>query len=104
MEPALHFAIAFALAALMWRRLSSALLAGALTLLPDLDLLLGSHRSASHSLLLALLPLAISLAIRRPSAKHPLQVLSLALAAHVLLDFATGFAPVLWPLSLGGSA
>lgn len=100
MEPLLHFAIPFALAALFRPKLKWVLIVGVIALLPDLDVLSFMHRSISHTLLPALLLLPPSLLLRkRAHIKLILPAISLGWGSHVLLDALGGYTPLLWPLS-----
>jgi len=97
MEPILHFAIAFALAALLRLKLKWALTLGLVSILPDLDVLFFMHRSVSHSILPPLSLLLLSLIISR--LKVPLSAISLGWASHSFLDLIDDYTPVLFPLS-----
>jgi len=100
MEPILHFAIAFAVAALMRLRLKWALALGLVGILPDFDVLFFMHRSVSHSMLPPLLLLVASpLVWRSPRVKASLVAVSLIWASHGFLDFIEGDTPILFPLS-----
>lgn len=78
----------------------AALILAAVAIAPDLDLLVGTHRGASHSIGAALIAglaagslwsaLAPSLGLRRPSRRDTLRVAlsaTIAWASHVLLDW-----------------
>jgi len=100
MEPLLHFAIAFAAAALLRLRLKWALALGLVGILPDLDVLFFMHRSVSHSMLPPLLLLLASpLLWRSPRVKALLLPVSLVWVSHGFLDFIEGYTPILFPLS-----
>jgi len=100
MEPLLHFAIAFALAAVLRFRLKWALALGLVGILPDLDVLFFMHRSVSHSMLPPLLLLlATPLLSKSSRIKVPLLAVFLTWASHGFLDFIEGYTPILFPLS-----
>jgi len=100
MEPLLHFAIAFALAALLRLRLKWALTLGLVGILPDVDVLLFMHRSVSHSILPPLLLLlSLPLLWRSLRVKALLSAVSLGWASHSFLDFIDNYTPILFPLS-----
>ncbi|MEM3437410.1 MAG: metal-dependent hydrolase [Nitrososphaerales archaeon] len=99
MEPVIHFAIPFAIATLLGLRLKYAFLVGLISLLPDFDVLFFIHRSVSHSLLIPLALLFISLLWKKSRLQLPLQLSSFGLSSHVILDFINGYTPILWPVS-----
>lgn len=100
MEPLLHFAIPFTLAAILGLTLRWAFLAGFIAVLPDMDVLFYAHRSISHTLVIPIILLIASLPLQnRPKLRFPLQLTGLSLASHVILDFFHGYTPVLWPIS-----
>jgi len=99
MEPLLHFAIAFALAALLRLKLKWALTLGLVGILPDLDLLLFMHRSVSHSILPPLLLLALPFLWTSSRVRPLLLTVSLGWASHSFLDFTDDYTPILFPIS-----
>jgi len=100
MEPLLHFAIAFTLAAVLRFRLKWALALGLVGILPDLDVLFFMHRSVSHSMLPPLfLLLAIPLIWKSSRIKMPLLAVFLTWISHGFLDFIESHTPILFPLS-----
>jgi len=99
MEPLLHFAIVFTLAAVMRLRLKWALALGLVGILPDFDVLFFMHRSVSHSMLPPLLLLLASPLLWSSRIKTPLLAVSLSWASHGFLDFIDDYTPILFPLS-----
>lgn len=99
MEPVIHFAIPFAIVSLLGLRLKWAFLAGLVGILPDFDILFLMHRSISHSVLPALALLLIPLIWKNSRLQLPLQLSSLGLSSHVILDLIDGYTPILWPVS-----
>jgi len=100
MDPSLHFAIPFAVVLLLGFRLRWALVAGLMGAAPDLDILLFTHRSVTHSVLPAAVLMAVSaLAIRKPRLSSPIALSAASWGSHSLLDFSEGYVPLLWPLS-----
>ena len=99
-EPLLHFSIAFALSApiLGIRR---ALIVGLISLLPDLDVLFHVHRSMSHSIVLLSIIVAASILISYKIGRGAkfATVSGLGLLSHPLLDLFQSPTPVLYPLS-----
>lgn len=69
--------------------------------IPDLDIFLGLHRAAFHSLI-TLLPVCTVLVITahywRPTFFEPALFVSFCLLSHTLFDFLGGFVAILWPL------
>ena len=99
-ELALHFAVPFALTApkLGLRR---ALLVSFIALLPDLDALLGFHRSMSHSLvILSAVGIPVLLAVYRFKREHfGLALVGLlALLSHPVMDGFQTYTPLLYPI------
>ena len=95
-----HFALPFALAA-PFLGLKRAFLIGLIALLPDLDVLVHVHRSATHSIILLLafaLPPATLLAYKMPKLKADCLAAVLSLISHPLLDMFQGYTPALYPL------
>jgi hypothetical protein len=97
MEPLLHFAIPFAIASLLGLRLKWSFLVGLMGLLPDFDVLFLMHRSVSHSLLIPLILIFISLIWKK--FRLQLQLSSFGLGSHAILDLIDGYTPILWPIS-----
>jgi dolichol-phosphate mannosyltransferase len=95
-----HFALPFALTA-PFLGLKRAFLIGLIALLPDLDVLVHVHRSATHSIVLLLtfaLPLAVLLAYKAPKLKAECLATVLSLISHPLLDMFQTYTPALYPL------
>jgi len=95
-----HFALPFALTAPLFG-LKRAFLIGLIALLPDLDVLVRVHRSATHSIILLLafaLPFVVLLAYRVPRLKALCSAVVLSLISHPLLDMFQTYTPVLYPL------
>lgn len=70
-------------------------------MLPDLDVLVHVHRSATHSIILLLafaLPLAILLSYKAPGLKAECSAAVLSLVSHPILDTFQTYTPVLYPL------
>jgi hypothetical protein len=69
--------------------------------LPDLDIFLGLHRAAFHSLL-TLLPICIALVITvrhwYPHLYEPALFASFCLLSHTLFDLLGGYVALFWPL------
>jgi membrane-bound metal-dependent hydrolase YbcI (DUF457 family) len=82
--------------------LTNAFVFGCAAVVPDLDILFGSHRTVTHSIAAALLTFAISLAIYGQRHTAFAAALAAAVASHVLLDSFTGD-PIglmlFWPVS-----
>jgi len=101
MEPIMHFALIFAVAALLGFRLRWALIAGLAGATPDLDFLFSVHPSITHSLLPPLLLAGLSvIVLRKTEIGSRLLLVALSFGSHALLDFSHGnYVPILWPLS-----
>ncbi len=99
MEPILHFAIPFAIIAILGFKLRWAFLGGVFGILPDFDVFALVHRSGTHSILIPLAILIIPIFIKNSKIRIPLLALSIGLLSHVLFDFATWYTPILWPIS-----
>jgi len=100
-ELLLHFAIPFA-AFSYFRRPRKAFVASFIALLPDVDaLLVGVHRSASHSFVVVLALCGITLLLIRVVRPRLLGLgllATLGLSSHLLLDLFTTYTPIFWPL------
>jgi len=100
-ELLLHFAIPFA-AFSYFRRPRKAFVASFIALLPDADaLLVGVHRSASHSFVVVLALCGITLLLIRVVRPRLLGLgllATLGLSSHLLLDLFTTYTPTFWPL------
>jgi len=76
--------------------------ASLIALLPDIDaLLIGVHRSMSHSLVLVLAVCGIALLLIRALKPRLLRLgllATLGLLSHLLLDLFTTYTPIFWPL------
>lgn len=104
-EPLLHFAVPYAslrAVGLDWRK---AVVASAIALTPDLDVLFHVHRSLSHSVVvlalagLALMALTLLIPVDKRSAARSVILLGvLGVVTHLLLDFFGAYTPILWPL------
>jgi len=100
MEPLLHLAIPASLMLLRGGRLRWVFLAGLGGTLPDFDVFFMVHRSVSHSLSIAVIPLISGVMLRRRAyAYAALSAIALGWISHVMLDFISGLTPVIWPLS-----
>lgn len=97
-HPALHFAIPFSVALACRVSYKKSFLFGFIAVLPDFDIIFGVHRSATHSILVLLLALAIALYFKSMRSKGNFGLTSLALLSHPILDLFDGFTPILWPL------
>lgn len=97
-HPALHFAIPFSVALACRVSYKKSFLFGFIAVLPDIDIIFGVHRSATHSILVLLLALAIALYFKFMRSKGNFGLTSLALLTHPILDLFDGFTPILWPL------
>ena len=77
-------------------------MASLIALLPDLDaLLIGVHRSTSHSLVVVLAVCGIALLLIRALRSRLLRLgllVTLGLLSHLLLDLFTTYTPIFWPL------
>jgi len=100
-ELLLHFVTPFA-AFSYFRRPREAFLASLIALLPDVDaLLIGVHRSTSHSLVVVLALCGIVLLLIRVVRPRLLRLgllATLGLLSHLLLDLFTTYTPIFWPL------
>jgi len=99
MEPLLHFAIPFAIATVLGLSLRWSFIAGAIAVLPDLDVLLHAHRSVSHSLIIPLSLLLVSIPLWSTSLRFPVQLTAVSWTSHLLLDLVQGYTPILWPVT-----
>ncbi|MEM1542506.1 MAG: metal-dependent hydrolase [Candidatus Bathyarchaeia archaeon] len=100
-EPALHFAVIFALSAPRLR-VGEAILLSLFALLPDLDITLYIHRSMSHSIIvlgaLCLPTLLTAYILKRKYFK--LGLLSfLAILSHPIMDCFQTYTPILYPIT-----
>jgi len=100
-ELLLHFAIPFA-AFSYFRRPREAFVASLIALFPDIDaLLIGVHRSMSHSLVVVLAVCGVAFLMIRVLSPKLLGLgllATLGLLSHLLLDLFTTHTPVFWPL------
>lgn len=100
-EPALHFAVIFALSA---PRLGvgKAVLFSLFALLPDLDIILYIHRSMSHSIIvlsaLCLPALLITYTLKRKYFRLGL-LCFLAILSHLIMDCFQTHTPILYPIT-----
>lgn len=97
-HPALHFVIPFSVALACRVSYKKSFLFGFIAVLPDIDIIFGVHRSATHSILVLLLALAIALYFKFTRSKGNFGLASLALLSHPILDLFDGFTPIFWPL------
>lgn len=99
-ELLLHFAVPFA-AFSYFRRPREAFIASLVALLPDIDALIGVHRSWTHSILVLLAACGAMLLLLKALKPKLLRLgllAALGLMSHLLLDLFTGYTPILWPL------
>ncbi|MBS7644127.1 metal-dependent hydrolase [Candidatus Bathyarchaeota archaeon] len=99
-ELLLHFAVPFAVFS-YFRRPKEAFLLSLVALLPDLDVLIGIHRSWTHSVIVVLAFCGVALLlvrVLRPKLLGLGFLAVLALISHLLLDLFTTYTPLLWPL------
>mgnify|MGYP001626208162 FL=1 len=98
-EPLLHFSISFALTApiLGVRR---AVIVSLIALLPDLDVLVHVHRSATHSIILlsAVILIAVIASYKLGKDFKTVIASSLSLLSHPILDLFQTHTPILYPL------
>lgn len=95
-----HFSIAFAITA-PFLGIKKAILAGIIALLPDLDALIHIHRSATHSIIIALtiiIPIIIIVKIKKPDHTKTMLLYTIALLTHPILDTFQTYTPILYPL------
>lgn len=97
-HPILHFAIPFSVALACGLSPKKSFLFGFIAVLPDFDIVLGVHWSATHSILVLLLALTIALHFKSMRSKGNFGLTSRALLSHPILDLFDGFTPILWPL------
>jgi len=99
-EPSIHVSVMFALLTHMGFDLPTCVALAATALLPDLDVLVRTHRSVTHSLV-AYLPVvlvAMLLYSVAPGFSIILFGVWMSLSSHVLLDVIGGYCPALWPI------
>jgi len=99
-EPSIHVSVMFALLTHMGFDLPTSVALAAIALLPDLDVLVRTHRSVTHSLV-AYLPVvlvAMLLYSVAPGFSIILFGVWMSLSSHVLLDVIGGYCPALWPI------
>ncbi len=99
-EPALHFAVPFALMAPVLGPRKAALVS-LVSLIPDLDALFSVHRSVTHSFVLLLLVslIAVGLTIRlKPRQLRLVSCGVLSLLIHPIMDVFDTQSPFLWPV------
>ncbi len=100
-DPAVHYAVSLLISTRVYN-LRKSLLVALVGLLPDVDVVLGIHRSYTHTLLIPLLiAVAGAVAQIRGQAKVArfLYVSSVLYLTHLVLDMFTGLGPFLWPIS-----
>jgi len=104
-EPLLHIAVPFASLRAVGLERRKAIVASAIALAPDVDLVLHVHRSLSHSfVVLATVAVAImAFSLLMPAAKQRtfrsvMLLGAFGVASHVVLDLFQGLTPILWPL------
>jgi len=100
-DPFTHFSVAFAITA-PFLGAKRAILAGIIALLPDLDALIHVHRSASHSIIIALIivtPIIIITKIKKPNYTRTALLYTIALLTHPILDTFQTYTPILYPLT-----
>lgn len=100
MEALLHFTIVFVALVLLGVEPRIGAPLGLFALLPDIDFLLGIHRSFLHSLIV-LLALGVPLAVvlRRTDLGKYAPLALVAAASNPIIDSFYGYTPLFWPLS-----
>jgi membrane-bound metal-dependent hydrolase YbcI (DUF457 family) len=101
MEPLLHVVVPFAALILLGIKPRVAAPIAMLGMLPDLDALLLTHRSLSHSVIILSLAYAPVLAVTwflRPQWRGYVVIGLLVLILHPVTDMMGGYTPVLWPI------
>jgi membrane-bound metal-dependent hydrolase YbcI (DUF457 family) len=99
-EPSIHVSAVFALLTYMGFGLPTSVALAAMAVLPDLDVLVRTHRSVTHSLVVYS-PIALA-AMLSHSVEPGLSIILfgvwISLSSHVLLDVIGGYCPALWPI------
>lgn len=70
-------------------------------LLPDIDALFGVHRWFTHSIVVQLVAISVSIAViakLKPRYLQQTTVFAIALLLHIILDLSTASTPILWPI------
>jgi membrane-bound metal-dependent hydrolase YbcI (DUF457 family) len=101
MEPLLHVVVPFTALVLLGIKPRAAAPLALLGVLPDLDALLLTHRSLSHSVIilsLAWAPILAATWFRKPELRVYAVIGLLVLVSHPVIDMMGGYTPVLWPL------
>ena len=94
----IHFALIFSVAIACGVSYKKSALLGFIAMLPDLDVFLGVHRSATHSIFVLALALTVALTLKPLRSRKKFGQISFALMSHPTLDLFTHFTPILWPL------
>ncbi|MFQ5888112.1 MAG: metal-dependent hydrolase [Candidatus Hydrothermarchaeales archaeon] len=98
-EPLIHFVIPFASLGIMGIRPKKAFLPSIIALTPDLDALVGIHRSPTHSLIMIGIAASTTLILLRGRPAFRFGLISVgAVLSHILLDLFQTYTPALWPL------
>ncbi len=98
-EPLIHFAIPFTALIIIGIRPKNAFLASLIALTPDLDALVGIHRSPTHSFIMIGIAASTILVLSRGRPAFRFGLISVgAVLSHILLDLFQTYTPALWPL------
>lgn len=99
-EEAIHVLLPFMLLLALRFEPLKALAYSMFGVVPDLDVLFGTHRSYTHSFVIVgavLLPLLLAAKVKG-RAITPILVVTLVVFSHIFMDVFTGYTPVLYPL------
>lgn len=101
-ELLLHFTLPLTILSYIYgfkREYKRILLVSFLSILPDFDVLIHTHRFISHSIIPYTIVLAVILLLFRSSSVRLWSVIGyLAILSHLVLDLFTGLTPILWPV------
>jgi len=99
-ESLLHFAVPFAILAILGINLKKGFVVSLMALLPDFDIPLYVHRCYFHSLIMIMaIMLPIILITKRMRRCEDLSILiTIVLLSHLVLDIFGGSIPVFWPI------
>lgn len=100
-EPLIHFIIPLFLLIMLGLSLKKSALISSLAIVPDLDVILHVHRSASHSIIFILaLSIVIVLILNylKIGNNNEKLLVMLVLLSHPFMDMFGGYTPILWPI------
>ena len=101
-EPLIHFIIPLFLLIMLGISIKKSILLSSLTIIPDLDVIFGVHRSSSHSIIVILMASVATVLILNylkigKNSEYLLAIL--VLLSHPFMDMFGWYTPILWPVT-----